>query len=73
MLDPFRSLQRLVLFLSVLVCRCANAGSRSERQPAYIEPPEAVVLCIRPQHYLRFRGATLSLTVLPTRTATSNG
>ena len=55
MLRFFRSVQRLVLFVGVLACRCATTNGRSERQPAFVDPPEAVMLKVRP---------VLALTVL---------
>ena len=45
----FQSLQRVALFVSMLACRCANAGSsRPERQPNLSHPPTAITLLIQP-------------------------
>ncbi len=60
----FRSLQRLVLFLSVLACRCATVNGRPERVPAFSDPPEAVTLKVRPEGDVYSRGAIVALTKL---------
>ncbi len=57
----FRSLQRRVLFLAVLACRCATTTGRSERQPTLADPPETVNFTIRPERPLRVHGAALVL------------
>lgn len=67
MLRLFRSLQRLVLFLGVLSCRCATTTNRrSERQPTLTDPPETVNFTLRPERPLQSRGAALVLTAVLT-------
>jgi predicted anti-sigma-YlaC factor YlaD len=60
-----QSLQKLVMFVSVLVCRCANASSRSEKGPLPVRAHQAIARCI-PREGLTSFAAYLVLATLTT-------